>query len=198
MNAISLESIIILFLIRLISIRSPRLPKVGLGFCSRVFPFENCCVPVYDEEIRGYYDGLLQTSSLCGSTSTHSTRALQYLFCYACSDQQPRYLINEGIQYSDDDPSLNYTLYSIVICENLIRLLYPENFDDCGLVVPAARGDNCAGDDTVRPSDYWGSGEDGALNFLNDEAGGKPPFFSDDDNVKYRVIVSDIASRFSH
>jgi hypothetical protein len=170
--------------------RPARIPKMGLGFCSRVFPFENCCVPVYDEEIREYYDYLVQTSDLCGSTSTESTRALQYLFCLACSDKQPNYLIEEGIETADDDSGGNYTLYSLVICESLVRLLYPENFDDCGFVVPTARGDDCAGDDTVIPSEYWGSGEEGALNFLNDEAGGKPPLFWDDDEVRYQVIVS--------
>ena len=163
---------------------------MGLGFCSRIYPFENCCVPVYDEEIRGFYENLIQTSDICASTATQSTLALQYLFCLACSDQQPRYLIEEGIQTADDDSGSNYTLYSIVVCESLVRLLYPENFDDCGLVIPTARGEDCAGDDTVVPSEYWGSGEEGALNFLNDETGGKPPLFSDDDEVRYRVIVS--------
>jgi hypothetical protein len=116
-----------------------------------------------------------------GASLPHSTSHLTSL--------QPRFLVDEGIQ-SDDDGGGNYTLYSIVLCENLVRLLYPENFDDCGMVVPTSRGEECLGDDTVRPSDYWGSGEEGALNFLNDETGGKPPLFSDDDGVKFRVIVS--------
>jgi hypothetical protein len=104
-------------------------------------------------------------------------------------DSQPHFLVDEGVQ-ADDDGSGNYTLYNIVLCESLVRLLYPENFDDCGLVVPSSRGEICLGDGTVRPSDYWGSGEEGALNFLNDETGGKPPLFADDDGVKFRVIVS--------
>lgn len=71
-----------------------------------------------------------------------------------------------------------------------MKLLYPENFDDCGMVVPTERGSVCLGDGTVRPSDYWGSGEDGALNFLNDETGGKPPHFADSDTEKFQVVVS--------
>ncbi len=67
--------------------------------------------------------------------------------------------------------------------------MYPENFDDCGMVVPTERGAECLGDGTVRPSDYWGSGHDGVLNFLNDEAGGKPPEFADSDTIKFRVVV---------
>lgn len=58
------------------------------------------------------------------------------------------------------------------------------------MVVPTERGSVCLGDGTVRPSDYWGSGEDGALNFLNDETGGKPPEFADSDTEKFQVIVS--------
>ena len=71
-----------------------------------------------------------------------------------------------------------------------MKLLYPENFNDCGMVVPAQRGSVCLGDGTIRPTEYWGSGEAGALIFLNDENGGKPPEFANSNTEKFQVVVS--------
>lgn len=64
------------------------MPPVGLGFCGTIFPFENCCIPAYDEEIKEGFDYLMSVSELCTATMTDSKRALHYLFCFGCADDQ--------------------------------------------------------------------------------------------------------------
>jgi hypothetical protein len=166
-----------------------------------VFPYENCCVPAYDSEIKEEFETLMSTSDLCAATMTESKRALQYFFCFGCAkDQvtyynfdllqimslQPKYLTNLG-DFEDDEG--NYTLYEISICNDLAKKLYPENFDKCGLVIPGERGDICSDDDTVIPSQYWGKGEEGVLAFLNDDVGGKPPLFTNSEEERFVVTV---------
>ncbi len=88
-----------------------------------------------------------------------------------------------------------FNLYEIVVCDSLAKKLYPENFDKCGMVVPTTRSTECLGDGTVVPSQYWGYGEEGVLNFLNDDAAGKPPFFENSTD-RFIVVVSLILTKF--
>ena len=57
------------------------------------------------------------------------------------------------------------------------------------MIVPTTRASDCLGDGTVIPSQYWGSGEAGVLNFLNDDAGGKPPNFENSDTDSFQFTV---------
>ena len=83
-----------------------------------------------------------------------------------------------------------FTLHEIFVCPSFARKLYPEQFDDCGLIIPGDRESECYGDDTVIPSQYWGTGEAGALAFFNDDVGGKPPFFENTSDDHFVVVVS--------
>jgi hypothetical protein len=91
------------------------------------------------------------------------------------------------------DPEIegNYTLYNISICSSIVKDIYPEHFDDCGMIVPGERGNVCEGDDTVVPSEHWGTGIEGVLAFLNDDMGGKPPLFTNSDEEHFQVVVRD-------
>jgi hypothetical protein len=77
-----------------------------------------------------------------------------------------------------------------MICEDFAKKLAPEHFDDCGLIVPATRSSECPGSGDVIPSAYWGTGLEGALAFLNDDAGGKPPMFENATSERFVVKVS--------
>jgi hypothetical protein len=57
------------------------------------------------------------------------------------------------------------------------------------MIVPGERGNVCEGDDTVVPSEQWGSGVVGVLAFLNDDMGGKPPLFTNSDEERFQVVV---------
>lgn len=82
-----------------------------------------------------------------------------------------------------------YTLYNITLCSSIVKDIFPESFDDCGMVVPGERGNVCEGDDTVIPSVHWGTGMEGVLAFLNDDMGGKPPLFTNSDEERFQVVV---------
>ena len=58
------------------------------------------------------------------------------------------------------------------------------------MIIPGERGNVCEGDDTVVPSEHWGTGWDGILAFLNDDVGGKPPLFTNSDEERFQVVVS--------
>mmetsp|Transcript_2313 Transcript_2313/g.3555 ORF Transcript_2313/g.3555 Transcript_2313/m.3555 type:complete len:234 (-) Transcript_2313:122-823(-) len=167
----------------------PRAKGIAISFCESMSPNENCCVPAFDEEMREEFNLLTGTSDLCVSTVTESKLALHFWFCFGCSDQQPKALEHKGTVNDDDGGP--YEQYEIHVCSDFAKLLYPENFDDCGLIIPGERGNICSDDDTVMPSTYWGKGKDGAENFLNDDVGGKPPLFTDGDTEKFKVVIDD-------
>jgi hypothetical protein len=108
-----------------------------LTFCS-MFWSDACCDPNTDSQIQGYYEELLDVSSLCSVASSKSRIALRYFFCYGCS---PR-------EYISTNPTQN-TLY---LCPDFANLLDPINFDDCGFNIPGERGNLCAGGSSVRYS----------------------------------------------
>lgn len=95
---------------------------------------------------------------------------------------------NLGTKKDDEG---EFTLYEILICDELAKKLYPENFDTCGFLIPGERGNICSDDDTVIPSQHWGRGEEGLLNFLNDDVGGKPPLFENSTEERFTVRVSE-------
>lgn len=100
-----------------------------------------------------------------------------------------------------EEDSETFLLHEISICPSLVKKLYPEKFDECGLVVPATRENECEGDDTVVPSQYWGFGLEGALAFLNDDTGGKPPLFENQSDNRFVVVVCwrlNIASLYAY
>lgn len=111
-----------------------RTPPVALSFCD-MFRTDSCCDPAIDIEIKGYYDQLLQVSPLCSAQRTKAHIALQYIFCYACSPNEPKFTDNDAM--------------TITLCSRIAEEADPINFDDCGLVIPGERGVLCAGDDVV-------------------------------------------------
>lgn len=164
---------------------------LALGFCRQAFRHDNCCLPGFDEEIKETYDELLGTSELCASSVTQSKLSLLYIFCFGCSSNQPKYLKEVGT-FHDAELGSDYTLYNISICRSIAKDVYPEAFDDCGMIIPGERGNVCEGDDTVIPSEQWGTGEEGVLAFLNDDVGGKPPLFTNSDEERFQVVLSDV------
>ncbi len=78
----------------------------------------------------------------------------------------------------------------MAICRSFSKDLYPENFDACSLVIPTTRASACPGNGAIIPSQVWGTGEEGVINFLNDDAGGKPPLFETTANNTFKFVVS--------
>ena len=169
--------------------RSPRKPNVALSFCYWAFPAENCCLPGFDTDMAYYYTTLVETSDSCAYLETENRLALKYWFCYGCAKQQPAHLKTLGERL---DGLNTYTLHEISVCPSFAKKLYPEQFDECGLIIPGDRESECFGDDTVIPSQHWGTGEAGALAFMNDDVGGKPPFFENTDEDRFVVVVSGV------
>merc|ERR1712046_270000 len=85
--------------------------------------------------------------------------ALKMIFCAACSPKQPDYIDADG---------------SLKICSNLAEKVAPEQFDDCGMVRVAERGNLCGGDDVVVPSDQWPETKPGEEWNLFDGGAGEP------------------------
>mmetsp|Transcript_21103 Transcript_21103/g.27373 ORF Transcript_21103/g.27373 Transcript_21103/m.27373 type:complete len:224 (+) Transcript_21103:77-748(+) len=133
-----------------------------LQFC-HMYPDTTCCLLAHDGEIEGYYLDMLDIGGDCSREITDAKDAIRTLFCLACSPLQPKYT--------------NSSNEEIFICKSLAEKIFPTYFDDCGIVVPAARGDDCAGDDTIVPGAYYGSGIAGAQRFLDDNGGAKPVYF---------------------
>jgi len=67
--------------------------------------------------------------------------ALKMIFCAACSPRQPDYIDKEDGSFK--------------ICSNLAKKVKPDEFDECGMVKVAERGDLCGGDDVIVPGDEW-------------------------------------------
>eukprot|EP00638_Chattonella_subsalsa_P008482 CAMPEP_0117754990 /NCGR_PEP_ID=MMETSP0947-20121206/13178_1 /TAXON_ID=44440 /ORGANISM="Chattonella subsalsa, Strain CCMP2191" /LENGTH=175 /DNA_ID=CAMNT_0005574225 /DNA_START=166 /DNA_END=693 /DNA_ORIENTATION=- len=128
-------------------------------------PDETCCLPAHDAEIEGYYLDLLEAGSDCDKEVTESKNTIRQIYCFGCAPNQYEY-----IDYVDGGNS------TIRICKELADKIDLTSFDNCGMVVVEERGADCLGDDTVIPSLYWSSVSD----FLNDDAGGKPPYFEGD------------------
>jgi len=63
------------------------------------------------------------------------------IFCAACSPRQPDYIDKEDGSFK--------------ICSNLAKKVKPDEFDECGMVMVAERGDLCGGDDVIVPGDQW-------------------------------------------
>lgn len=119
--------------------RPPRMPRHALKFC-HIFPDKSCCIPAQDAEIEEHYFTLLDAGDICAKESSMAKDALKMIFCAACSPKQPDYIDEDG---------------SFKICSNLAEKVAPEQFDDCGMVRVAERGNLCGGDDVVVPSDQW-------------------------------------------
>jgi len=58
------------------------------------------------------------------------------------------------------------------------------------MVVVEERGNECLGDDTVVPSNHWGRGQSGFINFVNDETGGRPLYFDNGDDGNYTFVIA--------
>jgi hypothetical protein len=176
--------------------RSSRKPNVALSFCNWAFPNNNCCLPGFDTDMAYYYQTLIESSDSCAYRPTESKLALKYWFCYGCSNYQGTYLTTLG-QFTDENAA-TFNLHEISICPTFAEKLYPDQFDTCGMIIPGDRNSECFGDDTVIPSQHWGSGKEGVLNFLNDDTGGKPPFFENTDEDHFVVVVSSLIAISNH
>ena len=75
----------------------------------------------------------------------------------------------------------------ISLCPSFASQIRLSSFDECGFVRVEERGNDCAGDDTIIPSTFYGNS---LLAFLNDDRGGKPPFFENGDLNVTVVIAS--------
>lgn len=107
-------------------------PGAHLQFCS-MFRSSACCNAATDSQIQEYYTDMIHVSDLCAARQTRAHISLKYLFCFACSPNQPK-ATNES------------TL--INICSSIVDDIDLAEFDSCGMVVPEERGNLCAGDDT--------------------------------------------------
>jgi hypothetical protein len=133
-----------------------------------------------------YYTTLVNAADSCAYLEDENRLALKYWFCFGCSRYQPDYVNTLGERTEDGE---TFILHEISICSSFASDMYPEKFDECGMVIPGDRESECFGDDTVIPSQYWGTGEAGALAFFNDDVGGKPPFFENTDDDHFVVVV---------
>jgi hypothetical protein len=96
-----------------------------------MFRDETCCDPAIDDQIGGYYSDLIAVSNNCGAYVTQTHMYLRYLFCYGCNPKETL--------YTDAGSS------TITLCPDIVETVDPKQFDECGLCIPGARGDMCAG-----------------------------------------------------
>lgn len=162
---------------------------MGLSFCNWAFSGPNCCLPGFDTNMAFHYKSLVQTSDSCAHREDEHRLNLKYWFCYGCAQYQGAYLKTLGERTEGSD---TFVLHEISVCPSFATKLYPENFDKCGMVIFGSRASECFGDDTVIPSQHWGSGLQGAIAFLNDDVGGKPPYFENTSDDHFLVVVSAI------
>jgi hypothetical protein len=120
--------------------KEAKMPRHALKFC-HIFPDKSCCLPAQDAEIEEHYFTLLDAGDICAKESSMAKDALKMIFCAACSPEQPRYV--------------NRADGAFKICSNIAKKVKPAEFDECGMVRVEERGDLCAGDDVVVPSEQW-------------------------------------------
>ncbi|CAM9479884.1 unnamed protein product [Phaeothamnion confervicola] len=115
----------------------------------------------------GYFADLFNTGSSCAFRQSPFRLALQAVFCIGCSPKSADYV----------DYNSTSGMAELRVCRAMAEQLDPAFYDDCGLVRSNGRGDSCATSQVIVPSYHYGEGLDGALQLLNDDGGGKPPFY---------------------